>query len=43
VRDSLAQDTTPAGRSAVAAGLEAMVAMPIMNAAGLKAVVAWYF
>jgi len=43
MRDSLAADTSPAGRSAVAAGLEAMVAMPIMNDAGLKAVVAWYF
>jgi hypothetical protein len=42
VRDSLAVDTSPAGRSAVAAGLEAMVAMPVMNEQGLKAVVAWY-
>jgi hypothetical protein len=43
VRDSLAADMSPAGRSAVAAGLESMVAMPVMNSAGLKAVVAWYF
>src|SRR5207249_113101 len=43
VRDSLSADTSPTGRSAVAAGLESMVAMPVMNNAGLKAVVAWYF
>jgi hypothetical protein len=43
VQASLAADTSPAGRSAAAAGLNAMVAMPIMDARGLKAVVAWYF
>jgi hypothetical protein len=43
VRESMADDPSAAGRSAVAAGLNAMVAMPVMNETGLKAVVAWYF
>jgi len=43
VRDSIAADASPAAGPAVAAGLDAMVAMPIMNDRGLKAVVAWYF
>jgi hypothetical protein len=43
VRASLADDLSSAGRSASAAGLDAMVAVPIMNGDGPKAVVAWYF
>jgi hypothetical protein len=43
VHASLAEDTSAAGRSAAAAGLNAMVALPIMDDQGLKAVVAWYF
>jgi hypothetical protein len=43
VHASLAEDTSPAGRSAAAAGLNAIVALPIMDDRGLKAVVAWYF
>jgi hypothetical protein len=43
VRDNIAEDLSSAGRSAVASGLNAMVAMPIMNDRGLKAVVVWYF
>jgi hypothetical protein len=43
VRASIADDTSPAGRSATAAGLNAMVAVPITSDNGLKAVVAWYF
>jgi hypothetical protein len=43
VRESMADDPSAAGRSAVAASLKAMVAMPVMNESGLKAVVAWYF
>jgi hypothetical protein len=43
VRDGLVDDLSPAGRSAVAAGLNAMVAVPVMGGQGLKAVVAWYF
>jgi len=41
VKDGI--DVSSAGRSAVAAGLTAMVAMPIMADQGLKAVVVWYF
>jgi hypothetical protein len=43
VRSSLAGDPSSAGRSAEAAGLNAMVALPIMDGHGSKAVVAWYF
>jgi hypothetical protein len=43
VRGSLAGDPSPAGRSAVAAGLDAMVALPVMSERGLKAIVVWYF
>jgi hypothetical protein len=43
VRATLADDTSSAGRSAVAAGLTAMVAVPITADHGLKAVVVWYF
>jgi len=43
VRDSLAGDPSPAARSALAAGLSAMVAMPVTGDGGrVKAVVAWY-
>ena len=43
VRASIAGDTSSAGRSAAAAGLTAMVAVPFMRDQGLKAVVVWYF
>ena len=43
VRASIAGDTSSAGRSAAAAGLTAMVAVPFMTDQGLKAVVVWYF
>ena len=42
VRESATDDPSVAGRSAVAAGLNAMVALPIMNDSGLRAVVVWY-
>jgi hypothetical protein len=42
VRASLADDPSPAARSAVAAGLDALVAVPIVDHRGSKAVVAWY-
>jgi hypothetical protein len=43
LRANIADDRSPAGRSAAAAGLDAMVAMPIMDERGVKAVVVWYF
>jgi hypothetical protein len=43
VRAHAGDDLSPAGRSAAAAGLDAMVAMPIMDERGVKAVVVWYF
>ena len=43
VHATIADDPSPAGRSAGAAGLTAMVAVPIMAEHGLKAVVVWYF
>jgi hypothetical protein len=43
VRANIADDRSPAGRSAAAAALKAMVAMPIMDERGVKAVVVWYF
>jgi hypothetical protein len=43
VRATIADDPSSAGRSAVAAGLTTMVAVPIMQDRGLKAVVVWYF
>jgi hypothetical protein len=43
VRDDLVGDPSPTGRSAHAAGLNAMVAVPIMDDHGLKAAVVWYF
>jgi hypothetical protein len=43
VRNGLAGDPSPAARSAIAAGLSAMVAMPVTGDGGrVKAVVAWY-
>jgi hypothetical protein len=43
VRDGLAGDPSPAAQSAIAAGLNAMVAMPVSADGGrVKAVVAWY-
>jgi hypothetical protein len=43
VRATLADDPSLAGRSAAAAGLHAMVAVPVMSERSPKAVVAWYF
>jgi hypothetical protein len=43
VRANIADDRSPAGRSAAAAALKAMVAMPIIDERGVKAVVVWYF
>ena len=43
VHATTADDPSPAGRSAGAAGLTAMLAVPIMAEQGLKAVVVWYF
>jgi hypothetical protein len=43
LRTNIAEEHSAAGRSAAAAGLEAMVAVPIMNEHGMKAVVVWYF
>jgi nitrite reductase/ring-hydroxylating ferredoxin subunit len=40
---NLSDDTSIAGRSAVAAGLNAMVAVPFMNGQELRAVIVWYF
>ena len=42
VSANIAGDASPAGRSAAAAGLKTSVALPIMDEAGLKAVVVWY-
>jgi hypothetical protein len=42
VRDGLAGDLSVASLSAVTAGLSAMVAVPIMDDDGLKAITAWY-
>ncbi len=43
VRATLAGDLSPAGRSATAAGLNAILAVPVMGERSPKAVVAWYF
>lgn len=43
VKENLAADPTMIGSSTRAAGLKAIVAMPIIERGGLKAVVAWYF
>jgi len=40
---NLAADTSPAGRSASAARLDATLAMPFINDEGVKGIVAWYF
>ena len=42
LRANVGDDASPAGRSAAAAGLDAMIAVPIMNERGSKAVVVWY-
>jgi nitrite reductase/ring-hydroxylating ferredoxin subunit len=42
VRASLADDLSAPSRSAIAVGLNTLVAVPILDAHGLKAVVAWY-
>jgi hypothetical protein len=42
VRATLDGDPSPAARSAAAAGLNAMVAMPVMGEGRPKAVVTWY-
>jgi len=43
VRANLSDDTSAAARSASAANLSAMVAVPFMNGQRVNAVVAWYF
>jgi hypothetical protein len=43
VRTNLADEKSPAGQSAAKAGLNAMVAMPLMNSHELKSIVVWYF
>jgi hypothetical protein len=43
LRANIADHASVAGRSAAAAGLDALVAMPIMNEQQLKAMVVWYF
>jgi len=43
LRTNFADDRSPAGRLAAAAALKAMVAMPITDERGVKAVVVWYF
>jgi len=43
VRAGDSSDSCSVGRFAAPAGLNAMVALPIMNDRGLKAVIAWYF
>jgi GAF domain len=43
LRTNFTDDRSPAGRSAAAAALKAMVAMPITDERGVKAVVVWYF
>ncbi len=43
VCENLATDSTLIGRSARTADLDAIVAMPVIERSGLKAVVAWYF
>jgi hypothetical protein len=43
VLDSCADDPSPIGRSAAAAGMNSALAMPFVHAGQLKAVIAWYF
>jgi hypothetical protein len=43
LRDTVAGDGSAAGRSATAAGLDATMALPFIQAGELKAVIAWYF
>jgi len=43
VKESLATDSTVIGDSARAAGLDAIVATPVIERGRLKAVIAWYF
>jgi hypothetical protein len=43
LRDGVAADASASGRSATAAGLDALVGIPIADERGTKAVVAWYF
>lgn len=42
VSNSIKGDPSPAGRSAAAAGLETLVALPVMDGGASRAVVAWY-
>ena len=42
IRASDSNGSSATGRSAAAAGQHAMLALPVMNEHGLKAVVAWY-
>jgi hypothetical protein len=41
--DNCADDPSAPGRSAAAAGMKAVLAMPFIHAGQLKAVIAWYF
>ena len=43
LRDGVAGDRSAAGRSAAAAGLGAVMAIPFIQAGELKAVITWYF
>lgn len=43
VLDRSADDPSPIGRSAAAAGMDAVLAMPFIHAGRSKAVIAWYF
>jgi hypothetical protein len=43
VLDRSADDASPIGSSAAAAGLDAVLAMPFIHAGQLKVVIAWYF
>jgi hypothetical protein len=43
VSENLAADPTVIGSSARAAGLDTMVAMPVIERGRFKAIVAWYF
>ena len=43
VLGNMRDDASAAGRSAAAAGLGAVMALPVSDARGLKAIVAWYF
>ena len=43
VLERCADDASPIGRSAAAAGMDAVLAMPFIHAGQCKAIIAWYF